>query len=297
MSAENLSSIALFRHDVNALPVLSTTEEQTLMARAPYDRAARNRLLEGHLSSVIALGSRRSKGKLFPEEIRDLQQDIALAVTTAAARADSSYASFGELARATARGLARDYPKRNKTVRARQKETSLFTPITLGSEELLVDAVIDPLAEAPFDAIHEAQPQLPQLMRQAMQTLSQRQRAIVEMTFGFHGSEFTAEEIARALKISIKTVRGHFEKAMKVLRSPKVKDFLAKPLEILPDTIPQIPGGLTPNEDTVLRMFGHFGGTKQPIANIQEALGGISKARVYQLRNAGIARLEKASLS
>jgi RNA polymerase primary sigma factor len=121
-----------------------------------------------------------------------------------------------ELAEAT--GL----PQRHvdEALGAAQASVSLNQGAGMDDEAELGDLFADREAADPFDEAEESLRH--QGVRQALDTLPERQRRILELRFGFDGEPFTLEQIARELQLTRERVRQLVDQALR-----RVEDALA----------------------------------------------------------------------
>jgi RNA polymerase primary sigma factor len=127
------------------------------------------------------------------------------------------------------RRLRRGAAKARGIMRISQEPMSLETPV--GSEEsgLLGDFIEDDTMPGPVDATSN------QLLKEQLHTilnsLSERERAVLEMRFGLKdGEAHTLEEVGKAFGVTRERVRQIESKALRKLRHPghrrKLRDFL-----------------------------------------------------------------------
>lgn len=108
--------------------------------------------------------------------------------------------------------------------RVREYREAARTPISLDaslgpdeSEDRVAEVVADPNAPAPFEGIlRESEAEI---MREALATLSERERLILAMRFGLQGDEpKTLEEVGQKFKVTRERVRQIQEEALDRLR-------------------------------------------------------------------------------
>ncbi|MFN3973884.1 MAG: RNA polymerase sigma factor RpoD [Dehalococcoidia bacterium] len=132
---------------------------------------------------------------------------------------------------------AEDLAKRMDTTRERvqdifriaQEPVSLETPIGEEEDSHLGDFIEDRAVPQPVDAA--AQQLMREAVQQALRTLTERERRVLEMRFGLiDGRARTLEEVGRAFNVTRERIRQIEAKALRKLRHPsrsrKLRDFL-----------------------------------------------------------------------
>jgi RNA polymerase primary sigma factor len=93
----------------------------------------------------------------------------------------------------------------DETVRACQPPTSLEQPVASEADDVLGDLIADEAAADPFE--RAAQRDERRLVREALATLPERERLVLEERFGFEGRSRTLEEIGRRVGVTRERVR------------------------------------------------------------------------------------------
>jgi RNA polymerase primary sigma factor len=110
------------------------------------------------------------------------------------------------------------HPHRLRSYRQASKApVSLDAPLGENESDRVSEIVADPNAQAPFAHILRESDNA--LMRQALATLTQRERAILEMRFGLNSGEpKTLEEVGEEFHVTRERIRQIQEQALKQLR-------------------------------------------------------------------------------
>ncbi|MCP4543728.1 MAG: sigma-70 family RNA polymerase sigma factor [Chloroflexi bacterium] len=127
------------------------------------------------------------------------------------------------------RRLHRAAAKARRIIRISQEPMSLEMPVGTEGSGMLGDFIEDENIQGPVDAASS------QLLKEQLQTiltsLSERERAVLEMRFGLKdGESHTLEEVGQAFGVTRERVRQIESKALRKLRHPghrrKLRDFL-----------------------------------------------------------------------
>ena len=127
------------------------------------------------------------------------------------------------------RKLRRAATKARRIIRISQEPMSLEMPVGTEESGMLGDFIEDENIEGPVDATSN------QLLKEQLQTildsLSTRERAVLEMRFGLKdGEAHTLEEVGKAFGVTRERVRQIESKALRKLRHPghrrTLRDFL-----------------------------------------------------------------------
>jgi RNA polymerase primary sigma factor len=120
--------------------------------------------------------------------------------------------------------------KVRQIIRAARQPISLETPVGEEEESTLADFIADRAARAPIEAA--AQELLKEHVEDALQQLSERERAVLKMRFGLiDGRDRTLGEIGEELGVSRERVRQIEAEALAKLRQPKLRQKLREYLE------------------------------------------------------------------
>ncbi len=120
--------------------------------------------------------------------------------------------------------------KVRQIIRAARQPISLETPVGEEEESTLADFIADRAARAPAEAA--AQELLKEHVEDALQQLSERERAVLKMRFGLiDGRDRTLGEIGEELGVSRERVRQIEAEALAKLRQPKLRQKLREYLE------------------------------------------------------------------
>ena len=120
--------------------------------------------------------------------------------------------------------------KVRQIIRAARQPISLETPVGEEEESTLADFIADRAARAPAEAA--AQELLKEHVEDALQQLSERERAVLKMRFGLiDGRDRTLGEIGEELGVSRERVRQIEAEALQKLRQPKLRAKLREYLE------------------------------------------------------------------
>jgi RNA polymerase primary sigma factor len=120
--------------------------------------------------------------------------------------------------------------KVRQIIRAARQPISLETPVGEEEESTLADFIADRAARAPAEAA--AQELLKEHVEDALQQLSERERAVLKMRFGLiDGRDRTLGEIGEELGVSRERVRQIEAEALAKLRQPRLRAKLREYLE------------------------------------------------------------------
>ncbi len=127
------------------------------------------------------------------------------------------------------RQLRRAAAKVRQIMRISQEPMSLSMPVGAGDSGPLGDFIQDETVLGPVDATSDRL--LKEQLRTILDSLSGRERAVLEMRFGLRdGESHTLEEVGRAFGVTRERVRQIESKALRKLRHPgrsrKLRDFL-----------------------------------------------------------------------
>ncbi len=127
------------------------------------------------------------------------------------------------------RRLRRVAAKVQGVMRISQEPMSLDMPVGLEDSGLLSDFIEDESAPGPADATSSQL--LKEQIRSSLNSLGERERAVLEMRFGLKdGEAHTLEDVGRAFGVTRERVRQIESKALRKLRHPgrsrKLRDFL-----------------------------------------------------------------------
>nr|HID13868.1 RNA polymerase sigma factor RpoD [Anaerolineae bacterium] len=127
------------------------------------------------------------------------------------------------------RRLRRATAKVRSIMRISQEPMSLEMPVGSEDSSLLGDFIEDETIPGPADATSSQL--LKEQLRSILDSLSERERAVLEMRFGLmDGESHTLEEVGRAFGVTRERVRQIESKALRKLRHPgrsrKLRDFL-----------------------------------------------------------------------
>ncbi len=127
------------------------------------------------------------------------------------------------------RRLRRVAAKVRRVMRISQEPMSLEMPVGLEDSGLLGDFIEDESVPGPVDATSSQL--LKEQIRSSLDSLGERERAVLEMRFGLKdGESHTLEDVGRAFGVTRERVRQIESKALRKLRHPgrsrKLRDFL-----------------------------------------------------------------------
>jgi RNA polymerase primary sigma factor len=110
-----------------------------------------------------------------------------------------------------------------------QEPVSLETPIGEDDDSSLGDFINDPDAVVPLDAASFIL--LQEQLESVLDTLSDRERKVIELRFGLHdGTQRTLEEVGKEFGVTRERIRQIESKTLSKLRHPsrsqKLRDFL-----------------------------------------------------------------------
>ena len=119
--------------------------------------------------------------------------------------------------------------KVRRITRISQEPMSLETPVGTEENSSLADFIEDESSPAPADAA--SRQLLKEQMRDALSSLTERERKVLEMRFGLNdGTPHTLEEVGYAFGVTRERIRQIEAKALRKLRHPirsrKLKDYL-----------------------------------------------------------------------
>jgi RNA polymerase primary sigma factor len=127
------------------------------------------------------------------------------------------------------RRLRRAASKARRIIRISQEPVSLEMPVGTEDSGMLGDFIEDENAPGPDD--QTSSQLLKEQLHSILNSLSERERAVLEMRFGLKdGESHTLEEVGRAFGVTRERVRQIESKALRKLRHPghrrKLRDFL-----------------------------------------------------------------------
>jgi len=139
-------------------------------------------------------------------------------------------ASEGSLPPSLERRLRRAAAKARRIMRISQEPMSLEMPVGSEDSGMLGDFIEDETIPGPADATSNQL--LKEQLHAILGSLSERERAVLEMRFGLKdGEAHTLEEVGRAFGVTRERVRQIESKALRKLRHPgyrrKLRDFLS----------------------------------------------------------------------
>ncbi len=125
--------------------------------------------------------------------------------------------------------LRRTAAKTRRIMRISQEPMSLETPVGSEDSGMLSDFIEDDTAPGPADAT--SRQLLKEQLHSILDSLNERERAVLEMRFGLKdGESHTLEEVGQAFGVTRERVRQIESKALRKLRHPgrsrKLRDFL-----------------------------------------------------------------------
>jgi RNA polymerase primary sigma factor len=128
------------------------------------------------------------------------------------------------------RRLRRAATKARRIIRISQEPMSLEMPVGSEDSGMLGDFIEDQTMPGPADAASSQL--LKEQLHSVLDSLSRRERAVLEMRFGLkNGESHTLEEVGRAFGVTRERVRQIESKALRKLRHPgyrrKLRDFLS----------------------------------------------------------------------
>jgi RNA polymerase primary sigma factor len=181
-----------------------------------------NRLIRLQRQMVQSLGREPSMEELALEsDLLDVAEKAAV---------QRAWTAGDPLTPSLERRLRRAATKARRIIRISQEPMSLEMPVGAEDSGMLGDFIEDENAEGPVDATSN------QLLREQLQTildsLSERERAVLELRFGLEdGEAHTLEEVGQAFGVTRERVRQIESKALRKLRHPghrrKLRDFLS----------------------------------------------------------------------
>jgi RNA polymerase primary sigma factor len=216
------TTLATYLDEIGRRPLLTRQEEERLGRRASRgDAAARGRLLEANLRLVVWT-ARRCNGMGL--DFADLVQEGNVGLMRAVERYDPDRGSFAACARWWIRqAICRALSTQSRLMRVplRLAESSEFrrselAPLSLaepvGDDVVLADVLSDDGAQDPARAVGEDP--VP-MMREAVASLEERRRRLLELRFGLDGGgERTLAQVAGELGVSAERVRRIEERAL-----------------------------------------------------------------------------------
>jgi RNA polymerase primary sigma factor len=127
------------------------------------------------------------------------------------------------------RRLQRAATKARRIMRISQEPMSLEMPVGSEDSGMLGDFIEDETIPGPADATSSQL--LKEQLHTILESLSERERAVLEMRFGLKdGESHTLEEVGKAFGVTRERVRQIESKALRKLRHPghrrKLRDFL-----------------------------------------------------------------------
>jgi len=151
-----------------------------------------------------------------------LDQDAKTAILRAWSAGESLSPSLEHRLRRTA-------AKARRIMRISQEPMSLETPVGTEDSGMLADFIEDDTVPGPADATSSQL--LKEQLHSILDSLSDRERAVLEMRFGLKdGESHTLEEVGQAFGVTRERVRQIESKALRKLRHPgrsrKLRDFL-----------------------------------------------------------------------
>jgi len=181
-----------------------------------------NRLLRLQRQMVQSLGREPSMEELALEsDLLDVAEKAAI---------QRAWTAGDPLTPSLERRLRRAATNARRIIRISQEPMSLDMPVGTEDSGILGDFIEDENVEGPVDAASN------QLLREQLQTildsLSDRERAVLELRFGLEdGEAHTLEEVGQAFGVTRERVRQIESKALRKLRHPghrrKLRDFLS----------------------------------------------------------------------
>jgi RNA polymerase primary sigma factor len=180
-----------------------------------------NRLIRTQRRLLQELG-REPRAKEIALEMDLLSEEDLLAI-------EQAQASGQPLDPATERRWRRAATKVRRIIRIAQEPMSLETPIGAEENSYLGDFIEDESVVGPVDAASK------QLLKEQMQdildSLSERERKVLEMRFGLlDGQGHTLEEVGQKFGVTRERIRQIEAKALRKLRHPirsrKLRDYL-----------------------------------------------------------------------
>ena len=180
-----------------------------------------NRLLRLQRQMVQELGREPTMEELALRSDL-LDQDAKTAILRARAAGESLPPSLEHRLRRTA-------VKARRIMRISQEPMSLETPVGTEDSGMLADFIEDDTVPGPADATSSQL--LKEQLHSILDSLNDRERAVLEMRFGLKdGESHTLEEVGQAFGVTRERVRQIESKALRKLRHPgrsrKLRDFL-----------------------------------------------------------------------
>jgi len=182
-----------------------------------------NRLLRVQRKLMQELG-REPSSEEVAVELGMLEPEDTLAIQTA-------WAQNQPLDVALERRLRRAAVKVRRIIRISQEPMSLETPVGQEESSLLGDFIEDESVMGPVDAASNQL--LKEQVRSILDSLSEREREVLEMRFGLRdGQGHTLEEVGQFFGVTRERIRQIEAKALRKLRHPyrsrKLRDYLAE---------------------------------------------------------------------
>ena len=227
--------VQIYLEEVEQIPLLSAQEFHTLLTRAGNgDEDAQVELVNANLRLVVDIARKYiGRGAPFSDLIQEGNIGLLKAVKKFSTKGSPTFIEYAEecIEKAIMRGL-REMQS--------DKEISLDIPIderTYESKDeyavegdyveglTLMDLVADMDAPTHFEQMDREQ--LTELLREAMKHLTMTEKKILVLRFGLSGGKvYSAEEVAKILKLSLESLRSIEADALKKLRGAEMlRDF------------------------------------------------------------------------
>ena len=227
--------VQIYLEEVEQIPLLSAQEFHTLLTRAGNgDEDAQTELVNANLRLVVDIARKYiGRGAPFSDLIQEGNIGLLKAVKKFSTKGSPTFIEYAEecIEKAIMRGL-REMQS--------DKEISLDIPIderTYESKDeyavegdyveglTLMDLVADMDAPTHFEQMDREQ--LTELLREAMKHLTMTEKKILVLRFGLSGGKvYSAEEVAKILKLSLESLRSIEADALKKLRGAEMlRDF------------------------------------------------------------------------
>ena len=227
--------LELYLAEVEQIPLLSAQEFHTLLTRAGNgDEHAQTELVNANLRLVVDIARKYiGRGAALSDLIQEGNIGLLKAVKKFSTKGSPTFIEYAEecIEKAIVRGLRElrgdrgvslDTPIDERTYEAEDKyavEGDYVEGLTL------LDLVADMDAPTHFEQMDREQ--LTELLREAMRHLTMTEKKILVLRFGLSGSKvFSAEEVAKILKLSLESLRSIEADALKKLRGAEwLRDF------------------------------------------------------------------------
>ena len=227
--------VQIYLEEVERIPLLSAQEFHTLLTRAGAgDEEAQTELVNANLRLVVNIARKYiGRGAAFSDLIQEGNIGLLKAVKKFSTKGSPTFIEYAQecIEKAIERGL-REMQS--------DKEISLDIPIderTYESKDeyavegdyveglTLMDLVADMDAPTHFEQMDREQ--LTELLREAMKHLTMTEKKILVLRFGLSGGKvYSAEEVAKILKLSLESLRSIEADALKKLRGAEMlRDF------------------------------------------------------------------------